>query len=88
MNKVRKVVEYRRKTDGSYECVELEPSMPRLCESNESKSLLKIAAYGNTVCRIKGTGRWAKLRLVSAGTYSVGCEQITVLETYIVVSKR
>ena len=45
MNKVRKVVEYWRKTDCSYERIELEPSMPCTGESNKSKSLRELAAY-------------------------------------------
>lgn len=61
MNKVREVVEYQRKTGGPYERVELEPSMPRLCENNKSKSLLELAAYGNTVFRVKDGKYWAKL---------------------------
>ena len=87
MNKVRKVVKYCRKPDGTYECVDPGPSMPRPCESNESKRLRELAAYGNTVCRVKDKKHWAELRLVAAGTYTVGVEQITVTETYIVVMK-
>lgn len=49
MKKDKKVIEYRRNRMGEYERVELEPSMPRLCESNESKRLRELAAYGNTV---------------------------------------
>lgn len=45
MNKERKVVEYRRKPDGIYEPVEMEPSMPRPCESGEGKRLRELAAY-------------------------------------------
>ena len=88
MSKERKVVECRRKPDGMYEPIEMEPSMPRPCESGESKRLRELAAYGNTVCRIKDGSRRAELRLMPAGTYSVGGEQITLPETYIVVTKR
>ena len=52
MNKERKVVEYRRKPDGIYEPVEMEPSIPRPCEGNESKRICELANYGNTIFRI------------------------------------
>lgn len=68
MNKVRKVLEYRRNPDGTYERIEPEPSIPRPCESNESKRLRKLAACGNMVCRAKDGKHWVKLRLVSAET--------------------
>ena len=87
MNKDRKVVMIRRDPDGTYEPIKMEPSIPRPCESSESKRLRELAIYGNTVCRIKDGGCWAELRCVPAGTYSVGGEQITLLETYIVVMK-
>ena len=87
MNNDRKVVEYRRKPDGTYERVELEPSIPRLCEGNESKRICELANYGNTIFRIDDGKKWAELRCVPAGAYSVGGEQITLLETYIVVMK-
>ena len=87
MNKDRKVVKLRRDPDGTYEPIEPEPSMPHPCESSKSKSLRELAAYGNTVCRVKDGGCWAELRLVPAGTYTVGGEQITIPETYIVVTK-
>ena len=87
MNKERKVVEYRIKPDGTYEPIEMEPSVPRHRESNERKRLRELATYGNTVCRVKDGGRWAELRLVPAGTYTVVGEQITVPEIYNVVMK-
>ena len=87
MNNDRKVVMLRRDPDGTYEPVEMEPSMPRHCESSESKRLRELATYGNTACRVKDGKDCAELRLVPAGTYSVGGEQITLLETYIVVMK-
>lgn len=87
MNKVRKVHEYWRKPDGTYERIEPEASIPRPCESNESKRLRKLAACGNMVCRVKNGKQWAELRLVSAGTYAVGGERITAPDTYIVVTK-
>lgn len=83
----RKVVEYRREADGTYQRVELEPSRPCPCESSESKKIRSLAACGITVCRIKDRLRWAELRLVPAGTYTVVGEQITVPITYIVVTK-
>ena len=88
LNKERKVVEYRRKPDGTYEPIEIESSMPCPCESSGSKNLRELAAYGNTVCRINDGGCWAELRCVPAGTYSVGGEQITLMETCIVVMKK
>ncbi len=88
MNKDRKVVMLRRDPDGTYERVDPIPSEPRPCESSESKMLRELAAYGNTVCKVNDGGRWAELRLVSAGTYTVLGEQITVSETHIVVTKR
>ena len=87
MNKDRKVVMLRRDPDGTYERVDPIPSEPRPCESSESKRLRELATYGNTVCRVKDGGRWAELRLVPAGTYTVVGEQITVPEIYIVVTK-
>lgn len=87
MNKERKVVEYRRKPDGIYEPVEMEPTMPRPCESSEGNRLRELADYGNTMCRVKDGKNCAELRLVPAGTYSVGGEKITVLDTYIVATK-
>ena len=87
MNKDRKVVMLRRDPDGTYEPIKMEPSIPRPCESSESKRLRELATYGNTICRIKDRSRWAELQCVAAGTYSVGGEQITLLETYIVVMK-
>lgn len=88
MNNDRKVVEYRRKPDGTYERIELEPSIPRPCEGNESKRICELANYGNTIFRIDDGKDCAELRLVPAGTYSVGGEQITLMETYIVVMKK
>ena len=87
MNKDRKVVMLRRNPDVTYERVDPIPSEPRTCESSESKRLRELATYGNTICRIKDRSRWAELQCVAAGTYSVGGEQITLLETYIVVMK-
>ena len=87
MNNDRKVVEYRRKPDGTYERVDPIPSEPRPCESSGSKNLRELAAYGNTMCRVKDGKDCTELRLVPAGTYSVGGEQITIPETYIVVMK-
>ena len=49
----RKVVEYRREADGTYQRVELESSRPCPCESSESKKIRSLAACGITVCRIK-----------------------------------
>lgn len=73
--------------DGTYEKVDPEPTTPRPSDSSESKWLRELAYYGNTVCRIKDGSRWAELRIVPAGTYTVGGEQITVSLTYIVVTK-
>ena len=87
MNKDRKVVMLRRNPDVTYERVDPIPSEPRTCESSESKRLRELATYGNTVCQVKDGKKCAELRLVPAGTYSVGGEQITVPETYIVVTK-
>ena len=87
MNKDRKVVMLRRNPDVTYERVDPIPSEPRTCESSESKRLRELATYGNTICRINYGGRWAELRCVPTGTYSVGGEQITVPETYIAVMK-
>ena len=87
MNKDRKVVMLRRNPDVTYERVDPIPSEPRTCESSESKRLRELAIYGNTVCRVKDGGCWAELRCVPAGTYTVVGEQITLLETYIVVMK-
>ena len=87
MNKDRKVVMLRRDPDGKYERVDPIPSEPRPCESSESKMLRELATYGNTVCRVKDGGRWAELRCVPAGTYTVVGEKITVPETYTVVTK-
>ena len=88
MKKVRKVVEYHRKPDGTYEPITLEPLVPRPSESNESKRLRELAAYGNKAHHVKDGKNWAELRLVPAGAYAVGGEMITVPETYIVVMKR
>ena len=87
MNKDRKVVMLRRDPDGTYEPIKMEPSIPRPCESSESKRLRELAIYGNTVCRVKDGSRRAELRLMPAGTYAVVGEQITIPETYIVVMK-
>ena len=83
----RNVKMLQRMPDGTYEKVDPEPTMPRPSGSCESKWLRELAYYGNTVCRIKDRSRWAELRLVPAGTYTVGGEQITVSLTYIVVTK-
>lgn len=87
MDRTRKVVMLRRKPDGTYERIDAEPSMQRPRATSECKRLRELAAYGNTVCRIKDGSRWAELRCVPAGTYMVGSEQITVPETHIIVTK-